>query len=473
MKNRVSECVGRMMPLLIIREARSLHAISLPLAAVFAIETVMYLVDKIVVGRLGAEPLAALGLATRVTGDMMYSLCLCILGIGNILASNAIARENIRITHQVIGHSILLSIVLSAPVMLLSYNIGDALLAMGQSPNVSSLAGEYGRGAAWAVLPLVLFTVLRDFRAILSDLRGVVWLISIAALTKFALVTLLVFGGYGIPPLGMFGAGVASSLIAWGVLAAEIASQYIRPMNPSLRHALSAFTYDVKIVADYFRVGIPVVLNSLVLTSLWLTLNLLVGTYGGSALAGHQIVIGVVLLALIIPEGMREAVAIRAARFLGLQGSNSVWTIAMIGAVSNLIFVAPFLVMMLFFPLLLTRIFIDPDTLTNADAVEWARWIFAYAAAYLVIDSIQIPLIAALKGLRKTRAPLVIGFVCYIVLGIGSGYYISVQLNYGVLGLWFGVVVGNLLAVAILATRLALIVKGAQQSFLEPRPESS
>ncbi|CAE6865374.1 Multidrug resistance protein NorM [Paraburkholderia aspalathi] len=440
-------------------ELFNLHRISLPLAAVFIVETLMAFTDRVIVGRLGTDELAALGLTTRVAGDVTYVVCLCILSIGNVLAARALAANDEATVGAIVRHSLFLALLLSVPVTGLIYNIEPMLNIFGQPPNVSKLAGVYGRAAAWSVLPLVWFCVLRDFRAVLSNLRSVVFLILAAALANAFLASTLVYGLYGFPKLGILGAGIGTSMVAWGLLATEVLSQIRKPMTSSIRFLFAPYKRNSALIGSYFNLGLPVAANSAAQTSLWLTLNLLVGSFGATAQAANQIVLGIVTLVFMVPEGVREAVTIRAAHHDGHSDFTAVFRAALLAGLSNACFLLPFSVLMLLAPNLLASVFVDTSLHANADVLSISKVLFSIAAVYQIVDGVQIALIGTLKGLGDTRAPFVIGIFGYLLVGIGFGSALAFGLSLGPSGLWIGLALGILTTSSLLFNRLRTLTK--------------
>jgi MATE family multidrug resistance protein len=86
---------------------------------------------------------------------------------------------------------------------------------------------------------------------------------------------------------------------------------------------------------------------------------------------------------------------------------------------------------------------------TDTDVIALAATLLPVAAAFQIFDGTQAVCIGILRGLGRTRIPAVSHFFGYYVLGLPVGYYLAFRAGLGVVGLWWGLVVG-LTTVALL-----------------------
>jgi MATE family multidrug resistance protein len=98
-------------------------------------------------------------------------------------------------------------------------------------------------------------------------------------------------------------------------------------------------------------------------------------------------------------------------------------------------------------------LYIDVRAPANLDVVRHAVVLLGIAAVFQVFDGVQVAAAGALRGLKDTRAPMVIGFLSYWVIGLSSGLVLSFGLGWGAPGLWWGLVLGLGAAALLLAIR--------------------
>jgi len=104
------------------------------------------------------------------------------------------------------------------------------------------------------------------------------------------------------------------------------------------------------------------------------------------------------------------------------------------------------------FPDSIAAIYLDPKNPDNAEVVRLAIALLGIAAAYQIFDGMQVIAGGALRGLKDTRIPMLIGLLAYSI-GLGSGYLMGIYWHWGSVGLWFGLVIGLLSAAVSLTLR--------------------
>src|SRR3546814_10916388 len=117
-------------------------------------------------------------------------------------------RDVRRTVHQTLRAATLFVL----PAWALLWESESILLLMGQEADLAAQAGELMRGLQWALLPFLGFTTLRN---VIAALERPVWgLVIMVCAIPFNLLAgwALIFGHFGFPALGIFGAGIASSL---------------------------------------------------------------------------------------------------------------------------------------------------------------------------------------------------------------------------------------------------------------------
>ncbi|MFC6592826.1 hypothetical protein ACFP81_13025 [Deinococcus lacus] len=65
----------------------------------------------------------------------------------------------------------------------------------------------------------------------------------------------------------------------------------------------------------------------------------------------------------------------------------------------------------------------------------------------------QVTASGSLRGLKDTRAPLLISLAAYWLVGLGSGTWLAFGLGLGPHGLWYGLTAGLATAAALLVWR--------------------
>ena len=188
--------------------------------AALVTEPLFLLADSAIVGHLGTDPLAALGIASALLGGLV-SICIFLAyGTTATVARYAGAgRISEAITRGVDG--IWLAACLGAVITAVELPLTPRLVsAFGSSPAVDALAEEYLRVAWWGAVPmLVLLAAVGTLRG-LTDLRTPMYVAIGANLANIVANLVLVYGLGPAPRLGIAGS-------AWGSLVAQTAGTIV------------------------------------------------------------------------------------------------------------------------------------------------------------------------------------------------------------------------------------------------------
>ncbi len=79
-----------------------------------------------------------------------------------------------------------------------------------------------------------------------------------------------------------------------------------------------------------------------------------------------------------------------------------------------------------------------------------ATSLLSIAAVFQVFDGIQVAAAGALRGLKDTRAPMIVALIAYWVVGLSCAYLLGFRLDMEGVGLWWGLVLGLTTAAILL-----------------------
>jgi MATE family multidrug resistance protein len=96
--------------------------------------------------------------------------------------------------------------------------------------------------------------------------------------------------------------------------------------------------------------------------------------------------------------------------------------------------------------------YLDRDDPDYAAVVNLGMMLLAIACVYQMFDGAQVVAAGALRGIKDTRVPMLLGAVGYWGLGMTIGASLAFGLGWGPVGLWWGFVVG----LASMSTLLSL-----------------
>lgn len=444
-------------------ETRTILGISLPLTAAYVAEMGMVITDMIIVGRLGSNELAAVGLA----GDWFWVLLL--IGMGVISIVGVIAAQNLGSGDRegvvsVSEQGMIAAAITSVPVMLCVWYLGPVLGLAKQDPDIVRLITDYSRVLTWAVFPALWFVVLRNYVTALARSAAIGWITVFALGLNVALNYTLVFGKFGFPALGVVGAGIGTTVVNWVMFAALVAhvvrSKHLEGYRPRIvpRHV------NAGLLKEIFSLGIPISLTQFLNGAMFTVAAVIVGILGAATLAAQQIVYSVIYLALTASAALGDAVRVRVAYGIGLRSVDSSRQSANISFL--LAGLTTFLAALVLWivPESLVGIFLDTSQAENAAVLEISIGLSVYAGVFILLDGVLMVVANAIRGLRDTRSPLWISMAGYWAVGLGSGVWLCFPGGYGADGLWWGLVAGVLFSNILMYWRFTARLTDARQS---------
>src|SRR3954465_11154804 len=198
-------------------EGRELLRLALPLAATQLAQMIILATDTVMLGHYSKEALAAGAL-----GNTIYFL-VWLLGSGMPMAvSPAIAhaqgkhssstkprdQREVRIAVRMGLWSVAL---VSLPLLAALIFTRPILLLFGQQPHLAADAAIFISGLAFGLPCAMAFQVLRSFSTALSRAVPPLIVMGLAILWNAGFDYALIFGHFGFPRLGIYGAGLASA----------------------------------------------------------------------------------------------------------------------------------------------------------------------------------------------------------------------------------------------------------------------
>lgn len=196
------------------------------------------LADTAFVARLGAEPLAALGVGTIVLSSVFWIWNFLGIGTQTEVAQAEGAGDAAR-SREVCGLALGLAASIGLAMIVVGFPlIGPVAAAMGAGGAVHAGAATYLRwrlvGAPAVILTTVGFGALRG----LQEMRVPLAIAVVVNLLNVGLDALLIFGFGPLPPLGIAGAAAATTASQWaGAIATLVMVRRRLPWPASLRWA--------------------------------------------------------------------------------------------------------------------------------------------------------------------------------------------------------------------------------------------
>lgn len=416
-------------------------------------QTSMGFVDAVMVGRLGATELAGVALGSSIFIPIVVVGLGVVLAVGPTVAQADGAADRAGVTRfarQGLWLSALLTPLVFALLSIASYN----LERLGQEPAVARIAGEYLRVVAWGSFPFLAFGALRSW--IESVGRPLpVTLIAVSGVgVNVAANYGFVYGGFGVPEIGAVGAAYAT-VVSYVYLLAAIAALALAREEFRQYGVLTQWRGpDWPVLGELARIGLPIGGSFGLETGLFTAATILMGSFGAVALAAHQIALQLAALAFMVPLSIALASTIRVGNCVGAgypdAARHAGWLTIGLGGVSMALSASVFLLV----PGALIQLFLgEADGGEDVAVTALATRLLFLAGAFQIVDGLQGSAAGALRGLKDTFGPMVIGAIGYWGVGLTGAWWLSRRL--GPEGVWWGLVAGLAVAAVLLIGRWA------------------
>ncbi len=431
-------------------ESRRVSLLSIPIVATQLGQISNGFVDVMMVGRLGAPELAGVAL-----GNATYFL-FALIGIGILLAVGPMVSQAYGAGRQdPIGRTtrqaLWLATLLSVPVLLIMWNAELPWTLMQQDPATMVYAQGYLQAAMWGFLPFMWFNALRNFVEAIARPLPITIIIVMGILLNILANYGLMFGNFGLPRLGLTGTGWATCIVHWFMF--SCIALYVAFQQPYRTYGVlrKLRTPDFGYFRELLRVGLPIGGSIGLEVTLFSATAFFIGTYGAVPIAAHQIAIQCAAIAYMVPLGIGFATSVRVGQNIG--GKHYAAAAASGHAGMGLAFIFMCCTALIFWlaPNFIVRIYLDTKDPANTATVIQVVRLLGIAALFQLFDGVQATALGALRGLKDTSVPMMLGFIAYWLIGMPTGLGLGFGLDMGPEGFWWGLVVG-LLAASIMFT---------------------
>jgi len=447
-------------------ELRSTLALAWPLILANLTQQLIQATDVLLLGRLGATPLAAATLALNLTWTFSIFLLGLITASSPMMATALGQRFNaVRDVRRTFRAGLWLLVIVMPPYSLLMWNAGGLMMTLGISAELAAQGQTFLRAYMWIVAPWLLFQLLRNFVAAVERPRIVLWL-SIGGIFLNALVSwALIFGHFGLPALGLVGSGLGST-ITWLIMCAALIAVISTDRRFRRFHLFGHWwRFDRQRTVAMLKLGWPIGATMGLEIGVFALAAYFMGWIGAPAVAAHAVALQLAALTFMVPLGLGQAATVRVGLALGRKDEAGVARAGWTAWVLGLLFMATMALVMWGIPRQLITLFLE-DAPANAVVIGLAVSFLRVAAAFQLVDGAQVIGAGMLRGLHDTRWPVLFALVGYWVVGLGIGSWLAFAADWKGVGIWIGlasglaVVAGLMLARWLLRDRLGLTRAG-------------
>lgn len=425
-------------------ECGNLIRLALPLVAGLAASTMMGVVDTAMLGPLGPVPLAAVSLTTSFL-IIIFAALYGFLGPVAILIGQAHGAGDDAAVARIVRHGHVLAAGVGTLGAFLLALLLFALPWLDQPPEVVAVIAPYWLVTAASMLPFCISLVFKNwFDAIDRPWVGVGFMLLILVF-KTLLNQALIYGDFGAPALGLFGAGLATLLAQTLGIAVMALYAYGAASMRRYRDSqpLARADFDAQL-----REGVPMGVQYFLEAGSVAFAMVMIGWLGAVALAANQIAFSIGALLYMLPLGMAAAVSIRVAQAVGEGGTKRVGPIGIAALGLVTLWTLLFSIVLVIEGRRIAGWFVDDETVIVVTAA-----IFFTFGLMQVFDGVQSVALGALRGMLDNRWPTNVSLIAYWLVALPAAWVFGFPLGFGAAGVWFGFGMGLMTAAAMLTWR--------------------
>lgn len=283
--------------------------IALPVAMQGMLNTVVNLVDNLMIGSLGSTAIASVGLANKV----FFVFTLLVFGVASgsgVLAAQYWGNQDVKNIRKVLGIGLIISLTgailfltparLKPELMMRIFTTSQASIQMGAA-YLAVVAFSYPCTA-------ISNTYVAMLRAV-NHVKAPVVISCVAIMVNIVFNYILIYGKLGAPALGVAGAAIATLIARVVEMTLIIVVVYVgkTPLACRLREL---FGYTREFLRQFFRTAIPVICNEFV-WGLGITIySMAYGHMGDDAVAAITIATTIQDIVVVLFQGLSAATAV-------------------------------------------------------------------------------------------------------------------------------------------------------------------
>lgn len=423
-------------------------ALAWPSMAMFALQSLVSLVDFVIVGSLGADAIAGVGVAGQFFNVLFAVLAAVTTGTVALVA-RAIGAGDREEAERVLRASVALGAVFALLVTALAPFSEAIVGAFGVNDDVARLGGSYLRILLLFNLPFSVGFVVGSALRGAGDVRtplvvGVVMNV-VNVIGNYALV----YGRLGMPQLGTDGSAIASG-IAFVVSTLHMAWLWRRG-DLCLRWGGLSEGVTLARARRLLRIGVPTALEQLAWQGgLWLFLRL-VAHHGTEPVSAYLIGVRILAFSFVPGLGFSTAAATLVGQHLGANrpdlAARSGWranalamlVMAIVGA--SIVALAPFIAG-----------YFGATGQRTVDLAVTFIWILGAAQPLMAVE---FALGGALRGAGDTRFPLLSILSGLFVFRLGGALFVTHVLHGSVVAVWSCLLADYTVKASLLSLRFA------------------
>jgi multidrug resistance protein, MATE family len=392
-----------------------------------ASQNIVNLVDTAMVGTLGDEALAAVGMSSFVNFMAVAFMMGMSSGVQAMCARWKGAGRNGEIALPLNG-GLLIAAVICIPMTVALYLATPTILAtIAPEPGVARTGSDYLQYRILGMTAVGMNFTFRGYWNAMNMSRLYMGTLISMHLCGIAMNWVLIFGNLGVPAMGAQGAGLSNAISVY----IGLAVYFVLAWRHGRGQGFLAGLPSRETLTTIFRISFPAGVQQLLFASGMLALFAILAQVGTKEVAAGNVLINIMLVSILPSIGFGLAAATLVGQSLGAGNVNEAyawgWRVARFAAGFVAIIAIPAVVA----PDLVLRPFLH-----DAATRELAIWPLRIAALFAPLECVAAVLMNAHLGAGSSRSVLFVSVATQWGAFLPAAWLLGVVFGFGMLAIW-------------------------------------
>ena len=416
--------------------------LALPIMAGMLSQSILNIVDTWMVSHLGSDALAAVGMASNTN----YLASAMVIGLGagvQAMVARRRGENNIEQMAFSLNTGLAIASVLSLPLFLIFYFGAEPIMRfLIDDPNVSPMAADY---FAIRIVGLFALGMNFSFRGYWNGVnRSTVYMrtLIVMHIANVVLSYGFIFGAFGLPELGVVGAGLGTTLALYLASVLYGIQCWLFARVNGFLHGLPSWNQ----IQDTLKLALPNSIQQVFFAGGLTMLFWIIAQVGTHELAVGHVLVTIILFLILPAMGLGMAATSLVSQALGRQDAEDAhrWGV-------NITLVGMAFLWAIALPLILLPEWVLGLFFHEPALIELGRLPVRITGLFIGLDACGIILSQALLGAGASKVVMKISILLQWAFFIPTAFLVGPYLGYGLLGIWIFQLIQRLLQAIIMA----------------------
>ncbi|APR86899.1 MATE efflux family protein [Minicystis rosea] len=413
-----------------------------PIAAGMLGETALGLCDTKLVGALGPAALAGVGVASMLL-FLGYALIFGLMRGVKVRTAYAVGQDRAEDAVRYAEAGALLGVIAGVGIFAASRDLGGLLEWLGVDASMVPYAKDFIAARAYGAFATCAGAALIQYLQGVGDSRSPMVVGIAGNVINAATAYALIHGAFGLPALGVRGAGYATAateVLELCALVWVVRRRVARGPQPTLAR--------VPALREVATLGVPTGLHFVLEAAAFTAFTTVLGSMRAEEMAAHQIALNVIRASFLPGVAVAEAASVLVARALGQRSLPEADRVTRAALTLGVGFMSLCGIGFAVFGAALAGAFSEDPAV-----IAIARRLLLVAAVFQALDAVNMILRGALRGAKDVRWVAVVGTSIAWITIPGAAFVFGRLAGWGALGGWLGFIGETTLASVLMWRR--------------------